>query len=70
LINKIGSEHWSNLAEINPSSKTAIVDNTGTFEVQDMKDSGQDGNLANIIKGTTVINNLNYYATVPLSTVF
>jgi len=35
-----------------------------------MKDSGQDGNLANIIKGTTVINNLNYYATVPLSTVF
>lgn len=70
LINKIGSEHWSNLAEIDPSSKTAIVDNTGTFEVQDMKDSGQDGNLANIIKGTTVINNLNYYATVPLSTVF
>ena len=70
LINKIGSEHWSNLAEINPSSKTAIVDNTGTFEVQDMKDSGQDSNLANIIKGTTVINNLNYYATVPLSTVF
>lgn len=70
LINKIGSEHWSNLAEIDPSSKTAIVDNTGTFEVQDMKDSGQDGNLANIIKGTTRINNLNYYATVPLSTVF
>ena len=70
LINKIGSEHWSNLAEIDPSSKTAIVDNTGTFEVQDMKQNGQDGNLANIIKGTTVINNLNYYATVPLSTVF
>lgn len=70
LINKIGSGHWSNLAEIDPSSKTAIVDNTGTFEIQDMKDSGQDGNLANIIKGTTVINNLNYYATVPLSTVF
>ena len=70
LINKIGSGHWSNLAEIDPSSKIAIVDNTGTFEVQDMKDSGQDGNLANIIKGTTVINNLNYYATVPLSTVF
>lgn len=70
LINKIGSRHWSSLAEIDPSSKTAIVDNTGTFEVQDMKDSGQDGNLANIIKGTTVINNLNYYATVPLSTVF
>lgn len=70
LINKIGSEHWSNLAEIDPSSKSAIVDNTGTFEVQDMKQNGQDGNLANIIKGTTVINNLNYYATVPLSTVF
>lgn len=70
LINKIGSRHWSNLAEIDPSSKTAIVDNTGTFEVQDMKQNGQDGNLANIIKGTTVINNLNYYATVPLSTVF
>ena len=70
LINKIGSGHWSILAEIDPSSKTAIVDNTGTFEVQDMKDSGQDGNLANIIKGTTVINNLNYYATVPLLTVF
>ena len=70
LINKIGSGHWSNLAEIDPSSKTAIVDNTGIFEVQDMKQNGQDGNLANIIKGTTVINNLNYYATVPLSTVF
>ena len=70
LINKIGSGHWSNLAEIDPSSKIAIVDNTGTFEVQDMKQNGQDGNLANIIKGTTVINNLNYYATVPLSTVF
>lgn len=70
LINKIGSEHWSNLAEIDPSSKSAIVDNTGTFEIQDMKDSGQDGNLANIIKGTTRINNLNYYATVPLSTIF
>lgn len=70
LINKIGSGHWSNLAEIDPSSKTAIVDNTGTFEVQNMKQNGQDGNLANIIKGTTVINNLNYYATVPLSTVF
>lgn len=70
LINKIGSGYWSNLAEIDPSSKTAIVDNTGTFEVQDMKQNGQDGNLTNIIKGTTVINNLNYYATVPFSTVF
>lgn len=70
LLDRTITGHWSNLAQINPSSKKVILEGQGTFEIQKMKDSHQDSNLNNIIKATASINNLNYYATVPISTVF
>lgn len=66
---------WSNLVPINQGSQETITENvcvfgTKGFGARSDNPTKQNGNLGNIIKATTTQNQLNYYATVPISTVF
>lgn len=75
LQDKTALNKWSNLVLANQSSQDAIKNKKGVFRTEGFtplsnKHKQQDSYLGNIIKATTVQNGLNYYATVPISTVF
>ena len=75
LQDKTTLSKWSNLAPTDQGSQEAIIENKGAFRTKGFGARSnnpvkQDGNLGNIIKATTIQNQLNYYATVPISTVF
>lgn len=75
LQDKTALNKWSNLASTDQGSQEAITENKGIFRTKGFGARSnnpvkQDGNLGNIIKATTTQNQLNYYATVPISTVF
>lgn len=75
LQDKTVLNKWSNLALTDQSSQAAITENKGVFSTKGFgaRSSNpikQDSNLGNIIKATITQNQLNYYATVPVSTVF
>ena len=75
LQDKTALSKWSNLTPTDQSSQEAIIENKGIFRTKGFGARSnnpvkQDGNLGNIIKATTTQNQLNYYATVPISTVF
>ena len=75
LQDKTALDKWSNLVLVNQSGQDAIKNKKGVFRTEGFtplsnKHKQQDSYLGNIIKATTVQNGLNYYATVPISTVF
>ena len=75
LQDKTALSKWSNLTPTDQSSQEAITENKGIFRTKGFGTRSdnpvkQDSNLGNIIKATTTQNQLNYYATVPISTVF
>jgi len=75
LQDKTALNKWSNLAPPNQGSQETTTKNVGVFGTKGFGARSdnpvkQDGNLGNIIKATTTKNQLNYYATVPISTVF
>lgn len=75
LQDKTALNKWSNLAPPNQGSQETTTENVGVFGTKGFGARSdnpvkQDGNLGNIIKATTTKNQLNYYATVPISTVF
>lgn len=75
LQDKTALSKWSNLTPTDQSSQEAIIENKGIFRTKGFGARSdnpvkQDGNLGNIIKATITQNQLNYYATVPISTVF
>lgn len=74
LQDKTALNKWSNLVA-NQSDQDVIENKKGIFRVEGFtplldEHKQQDSYLGNIIKATTVQNGLNYYATVPISTVF
>lgn len=75
LQDKTALDKWSNLVLTNQSDQDVIENGKGVFRIEGFtplsdKHKQQDSYLGNIIKATTVQNGLNYYATVPISTVF
>ena len=75
LQDKTALDKWSNLVLTNQSDQDVIENGKGVFRTEGFtplsnKHKQQDSYLGNIIKATTVQNGLNYYATVPISTVF
>lgn len=75
LQDKTALNKWSNLVLVNQSDQDVIENEKGIFRTEGFtplldKHKQQNSYLGNIIKATATQNGLNYYATVPISTVF